>query len=371
MTRPIRASRGSAALAHRLRELRERRWPDRPVTQRQLAEALGEGKPLSVATISAYESEDNPTTPPPRRLTAYATFFATKRSVTEGRARVLPDGELDGEERAARDSLLQELQSLAGSAPMRLRAVEPSPGLWTFPEGEPVRIVCGHLRDMSHDYADPGNQNYTELLTFADVDALMELYAHVWRLNPTCDVRFLRADKLTLADDLNSHLVLLGGNGLNAAVQRVLGLTDLPLRQVTDNDLVEDGDVFALGDEMERFLPTVTEELGLVEDTGLFARLKNPYNRARTLTLCSGVFSRGVLGAVRALTDAELRERNETYLEQRFADAAEFAILMRVQVLLGSAITPDLEDSHVRLFEWSDAEHGRTAPSRDRGTGRR
>jgi hypothetical protein len=371
MTRPIRASRGSAALAHRLRELRERRWPDRPVTQRQLGEALGEGKPLSVATISGYESEDNPTTPPARRLVAYATFFATERSLAEGRARVLPDSDLDGEERAARDSLLEELRSLAGSAPVRLRAVERSPGLWTFPEGEPVRIVCGHLRDMSHPYSDPGNQNYTELLTFADVDALTELYAHVWRLNPTCDIRYLRADRLAQADDINSHLVLLGGNGLNAAVQRVLELTDLPLRQVTDNGLVADGDVFALDDEMDRFLPTKTDDLGLVEDTGLFARLRNPYNSARTLTLCSGVFSRGVVGAVRLLTDAELRERNEAYLEQRFADAAQFAILMRVQVLLGSAITPDLEDPEVRLFEWSDAEHGRTTPTRDRGTGRR
>jgi hypothetical protein len=375
MTRPISDSEGSSALARRLRELRESRF-SRPVKQAELARALSGDKPLSISSISAYENPSKPPPPEPR-LRDYAAFFATERSVSEGR--LLADDELTAQERAARDTLLDELLTLAGPStirppvavrrPIPLRPARRSP-IWLFPEGEPVRIVCGRLKDMDYKYADPANRNYTELLTFADADALIELYAHLWRVNPASDIRYLRADRLGEdVDDLNTHLVLLGGIGIAAAVQWLVGRTDLPLRQVTGTGLVADGDVFALGDVLDRFLPTETEDLGLVEDVGLLARLRNPYNRARTLTLCSGVFSRGVLGAVRSLTDDTLRDSNAAYLSERFANAEQFAILMRVPVLRG-AITPDLQDSDVRLWEWSDAD-GEAAETGDGGTGKR
>jgi hypothetical protein len=229
--------------------------------------------------------------------------------------------------------------------------------------------VCGHLDDMSHPYASPRNVNFTQLLTFADLDALFELWGHLWRRNPTCDIRLLRTDQLLNSDDLGSHLVLLGGNGFNPAVQQIVSMTDLPLRQATDQKLVADGDVFVLGNESDRFLPKTTDELGLVEDVGLLARLRNPYNSARTLTLCSGVFSRGVYGAVRALTYKDQENRNEAYLAERFADDEQFAILMRVNVLLGSAVTPDLEYPEDRLWEWSDSISGGTTETGDRRAG--
>jgi transcriptional regulator with XRE-family HTH domain len=351
MARPSRGSGGSPALARRLRGLRE----DRFVTQRQLAAALGV---LSVGTISAYENERNPTTPPTLRLRSYATFFATNRSVANGKASLLLDEDLDEEERAARDRLFADLRSLAEGAAHPAAHTRPS-SLWTFSPDESVRIVCGQVNTMDHPWADPRHQNYTELFTYADVDALMELYAHLWRLNPASNIRYLRADQLTKdIEYLNSHLVLLGGMGVADAVQWLVGLTDLPLNQIAGTDLVEDGDVFALENELDRFLPTITEKMGLVEDVGLFARLRNPYNSARTLTVCSGVFARGVLGAVRSLTDDALRDRNSNYLSQRFGNAQQFAILMRVQVLLDAAFTPDLEDPDVRLWEWSDIDGG-------------
>jgi hypothetical protein len=374
MTRPISDPEASSVLARRLKELRESQF-SKPVKQRQLGQAFGG---LSISSISAYE---NPSAPPPpeSRLRDYATFFAAERSITEGR--VLRDDELTAEERAARDVLLDELlalvkpttsraPSVAPRKPVPLRPVRRSP-VWLFPEGDSVRVVSGRLADMNYPYTEPANPNYTELLTYADADALIELYAHLWRVNPASDIRYLRADQLERrADDLNSHLVILGGIGIVAAVKWLVGLTDLPLRQVTGSELVADGDVFALGDVQDRFLPTVTEGLGLVEDVGLFARLKNPYNSARTLTLCSGVFSRGVLGAVRCLTDDKLRDSNAAYLSERFARAEQFAILMRVKVLLGAAITPDLQDPDVRLWEWSDAD-GEATETGDNGAGKR
>ena len=207
---------------------------------------------------------------------------------------------------------------------------------------------------MEHPYSDPSNRNYTELLHYADLDALMELYAYVWRMNPTCDVRFvLDSDLLRTSDDLLSHLVILGGTGLNQAIQRIVRLTELPVRQLPESTAVEEGDVFDLGPDTQQFLPSLDESLGVVEDVGLFARLVNPYNSARTLTVCSGVFSRGVLAAVRVLTDPQLRDRNEAYLTNRFADSEQFAVLMSVPVLFGQVVTPDLNNESSRLYEWS------------------
>jgi hypothetical protein len=92
----------------------------------------------------------------------------------------------------------------------------------------------------------------------------------------------------------------------------------------------------------------------LVGDVGVFARLTNPFNSARTLTWCSGIYSRGVLGAVRMLTDASLREQNTRYLTDRFAGARQFAVLVKVPVVFGEALTPDLQNRGMRLYEWPE-----------------
>ena len=57
-----------------------------------------------------------------------------------------------------------------------------------------------------------------------------------------------------------------------------------------------------------------------------------PFKISRTLTICNGIYSRGVFGAVRCLTDASVREENEKYLAERFPND-EFAMLLRVPVV--------------------------------------
>ena len=60
---------------------------------------------------------------------------------------------------------------------------------------------------------------------------------------------------------------------------------------------------------------------GAHEDVGLLARVPNPLNTSRTLTICNGIHSRGVYGAVRTLTDTQLRDGNERYISTNFGDA--------------------------------------------------
>jgi hypothetical protein len=96
-----------------------------------------------------------------------------------------------------------------------------------------------------------------------------------------------------------------------------------------------------------------------MEDVGLLARMPNPLNSNRTITMCNGIHSRGVLGAVRALTDAMLRESNEQYIARNFPET-QFGILMRVTVIEGETLTPDFRT------EGTVFTSGRIGPDRDR-----
>jgi hypothetical protein len=79
----------------------------------------------------------------------------------------------------------------------------------------------------------------------------------------------------------------------------------------------------------------------------------NPLNANRTLTICNGIHSRGVYGAVRSLTDAELRDGNERYIFENFGDAESFGILMSVQVIKNQTMTPDFNSRDVVLYKWT------------------
>jgi hypothetical protein len=178
---------------------------------------------------------------------------------------------------------------------------------------------------------------------------------------------------------MSGHLILIGGIAWNRVTSRLLRVLDnLPIRQLSVPDLA-DGEVFRSRDGRE-YRPVWEERKNaaedeapskaeleaeqaqdawkgdtpreLVEDVALFARLPNPFNHSRTITICNGVYSRGVLGAVRMLTDDAVRERNEAYLAGRFPGGV-YGLLMRVPVINGEAVTPDLEIDDNRLFEWS------------------
>jgi hypothetical protein len=81
---------------------------------------------------------------------------------------------------------------------------------------------------------------------------------------------------------------------------------------------VRTGEIFVaeIDGKERKYLPrsSETDPAKLIEDVGLLVRMPNPLNSNRTLTMCNGVHSRGVLGAVRSLTDARLCESNERYI---------------------------------------------------------
>lgn len=358
-------SEDSHRLAHRLRALREERWPDVTITQSDLAQAFSAEKPASVPLLSSWESRAKPKTPPLHRLAAYATFFATRRSVATRPYRLLPVEELTPEELRHRDELLRELTDLRaadqrqdGTSPVGERA---NRGFWYFDDRHDITIVVAQLpADMRArmPYSDPTQPDYVELYTYADLDALIELHGHIRSVNPRSQVNFRIASDLA-PDDYTTHLVLLGGVDWNLVTRELLDRVDLPVTQVARHDEAEAGGfvVRTRAGEERLYAPRLARKGGrevLLEDVAHFYRGTNPFNHKRTVTICNGQYGRGTLGVVRALTDGRFRDRNAEYLTQRFQGLDSYSVLTRVLVVNGQVVTPDWNLPESRLFEWPE-----------------
>jgi hypothetical protein len=345
-------------LAQRLRQLRAETWPTVPLTQAALARAFSAEESVAAGTISSWESSVAPKLPPRHRIVAYARFFATQRSITlESEPRLLSIDELTAQEAAACRNLEEELLRLRNAAGGRSAAEETVyQRSWLFTDNGPATLVCSQLRadDMSP-LAEPTNPNYTELLKYADLDALVELHGHIRAENPAMNVYF-RASTAVESDHLTGHLILVGGVAWNEITARLSEMADLPVRQVGHTSLLT-GDIFVTGQDGDErmFWPKWRGEgndLRLVDDVGLLVRVPNPLNSSRTLTICNGIHSRGVYGAVRSLTDERLRDANERYITNNFGSAGSFIILMSVKVIEGQTMTPDFNIPGVVLQQW-------------------
>jgi transcriptional regulator with XRE-family HTH domain len=340
-------------LASRLRRLRQQ-WPQ--LTQEKLARAFSSEESLARSTVSSWESFSSPKPPPEFRLRAYARFFATPRSI-QGTPKLLTLSELTQDESEVYSRLELELMQLRAAAGGYSPEEEPVfSRSWLFRDGGLITFVCAQLPDqVIGEFGDPENPNYTELQTYADIDALVELFGHIRAENPAATVHF-KTSRDVRPDELTGHVILLGGVVWNEITGRLAEIAKLPIRQVKEPPL-ESGEIFVADVQGEErpFWPKWTDESRkvLMEDIGLLARVPNPLNASRTLTICNGIHSHGVYGAVRALTDAQMRENNERYISTRFGDARAFAILMSVPVIKNRAMTPDFNSPDVVLYKWA------------------
>lgn len=368
-------------LAERLRSLRVQGWPGRSVTQRQIAQALGASAPL----VSSWESPVSGALPPLERLDAYARFFATERSIQSEPARLLEVADLDEDEEMTRKSLLVELTALRSEAlGAQTRGPRP-PSFWRFGDDAPVRVISTVLpaTEVSSPYASPWHPNYLPTLLSADMDSVLAVYGQIRAENPSSKVTWVPSDQVT-GDDFNSHVVILGGSegvaGLTAGADP-LGYyrrrLNLPVfaRRRRDVDPDMPGSLGALERE---FVVTVDDqgrpdftgrreqvhrprfmtdhdddelrrgpggEPILEYDVGLLARQPNEMNLEATVTVCSGIFSRGTFGVVRSVTDPQMREQNLAQLAE-ILDLSRFWILMYIPIFGGreglTTLTPDL-----------------------------
>jgi hypothetical protein len=343
----------AAGLARALRELRLSTWPDRVPTQAELARALSSEGHVAAQTLSSWESLTNPKMPSEQRiLSAYARFFCTRRSL-EGEPHLITEDQLTPDERELfkelESQLLRQLHSEARNVPR----------IFEFDAGQ-VMIICTEApANLQGQLADERDPNFTRMRKYGDLDALVELYAHLRAVNPTLYV-FHRLSSEVVNDDLVRHVILVGGIAWNPFTLRFQSASQVPITQTKVPDL-ETGEIFEVrtGGVTRSFYPKFND-LGegeeLIEDVAYIARLRHPFRVDLTLTICNGIHSRGVYGAVRALTDDTVEEANEKYIRERFPEG-EFAMLLRVPVMKTETVSPDFRDPEVRLYEW--------APNRD------
>jgi hypothetical protein len=353
-------------LAARLRELRKSRWSDISVRQAELAAVLSKRKTASVQLISSWERAAKPAVPPEDRLDAIATFFSTRRSIEAKPYRLLDANELTPEESAARDALRAELVRLRTHALSEESAAGPRPapeslvgrGPWHFPDGAPVTIVCAELPDYLQrqlPLSERSDPDRSELARVVDLDSLFELHGHIRAVNPDTDVQF-RSSELWRSDDSAAHLVLLGGVDWNKVTEHTMRTTKVPVEQYSDDENPTRGGFRVTdGDETQSFTPKFDGGGGhrrIVEDVGHFFRAPSPLNQKRTVTVCNGMYGKGVYGTVRALTDKVFRDRNAEYLEDTFSDRSTFSLLFRVSIVSGMVSTPDWTAPGTVLHAW-------------------
>ena len=341
-------------LAERLRDLREQER----LTQKQLARLLGGSGPLSIATISLWEKPGSDRLPPAQRLAAYARLFCTSRSFVGDRPRLLSSGELSEQERERESELYDELIALRERA-QSTNAAEPArsqrSAIWHFQELSAVSIVCSDAADPPP-YAQASNLNYSRYARYADLDALVESYGQVKADNPERMIRILPTGRLGQDFALN-HLIIIGGAASNAAS---LFAQDIPLPtpdEIPGTDPVTHLFTCTVGEETREFRSAQDEEGTLVQDVGLIARVPHPIISGGTVTLLSGITSRGVHGAALCFIDTHVRDTNERYLENAFGNVESFCILMNIPVQNDVALPPNLWRENTRLYEWS-AETG-------------
>ncbi|MFI7588079.1 helix-turn-helix domain-containing protein [Spongisporangium articulatum] len=387
-------------LGRRLRDLRTRGIHG-TVLQAPVAEALG----ISSALLSSWERDR--AVPPEERLEDLATFYGVERSVASSGPQLIPVDELTEAERGQRDELLRELRGLRQSEPAVVEAGTETPGLdggfWHFPDGQPITILCtpfseeqfgvkgvaeedmGRLPPVIQYANNSTHPNAVRTLLNADVDALLQLVRHLAAANPRSEIRWLTFERVLNVDQLVGHVVILGGGDLApwqmsrdvSAFRTALRVPVHPefppnSNEETDGQFVVSlnaaGDPDFDGPDRETHRPLFLAESGtgaataaagvqlrgapvLLHDVALIVRKPHPFNAEATVTMLSGIFSRGTYGAVRAFTHEPYRSRNEEWLASLPA-SDDFWVLFTVPVFGGEkTMTPELSlsDTILRL----------------------
>lgn len=327
-------------LASRLRTLRETAF-DVKLTQDQLAAALGVDRPLSGAAISTWENAEIDKWPSARRIVQYALIFSTPQSLGPT-PHVPEESTLDKRELVRFQQLRAELLELREGAEREAKRERATPGpaggyeLWHHERTEKLFVVAPELPPSERmPYADERNVNYIRLARYGDLDAFFEMFVALTRMGyANLSHRSAREHGIGTA----RNLVLIGGPDFNPLTRTFLHLLNLPIQHATSAGGAA-GFVLADGTPVQ---PTVIDESQVIEDIGLFVRATNPTNPDTDVTICSGVYTYGVLAAVHLFTNQRLAGDNLQAVHDRLGQAHNFAVLFRAKVIDGRVPTPRL-----------------------------
>ena len=338
-------------LASRLRALREQAFEVK-LTQDQLAAALGGGRPLSSAAISNWENGDVDKWPSDTRIVQYALIFSTPTSLGPP-PHVPVEAKLDKVAKIRFHELRTELLELREGAEQEARRERSGPtpqdmgGIWHHNRDDKVFVVAPEIPpDELTEYARPDSPNYVRLARYGDLDAFFEIYVALTRLGyRNLSHRSAQEQGIGMA----RNLVLIGGPAWNSVTRSFLHLLNLPIKQHLRP--AGEPDYFTTSDDIQA-RPTVIhgpdDGEQVVEDVGLFVRAANPTNPETDVTICSGVYTHGVLGAVHLFTNPRVAADNADMIRDRLGrQTTSFAVLFSVKVVNGRVPTPYLSNSTI------------------------
>lgn len=237
-----------------------------------------------------------------------------------------------------------------------------------------MSIVCPEAPDPPS-YARQDNLNYTRSAKFADLDALLAVLEQVKAVNPKSPIRIMLLEELEELGELGSdffrqHLIVIGGAAVERAAPTRAATRKLKLpindKGLFDRDIplpiarpIPDTETHSyygrVGKDEEREFRSQHDPRGaLTRDIGLIGRCPHPFASGKTVTVLSGITSRGVHGAALCLAHPGVRDENERYLMDTFGSTDRFCILMQVPVLNDVAMPPELQRDTTVLYEWSD-----------------
>ncbi|MER7420843.1 hypothetical protein ABT346_29360 [Micromonospora peucetia] len=212
-------------------------------------------------------------------------------------------------------------------------------GFLRYPTPDGVCIITATVSD---DVPDHGN----DLMAVRESITALRSYA------PHRLVIILTPDEVR-QEDLYRHILLVG-RSYEEFMEALLHRPAFPVHRSDEGYWVTTGSDGAITEH--RPASVDAEKPAGRSDVALIARAPNPWNPARTLTAVCGITGRGTVGAMRALTDPLVRERNSSFLDARFEGAEQFAVLVRVDLLAEEGVTPDLTRGGTLLYSWSPSD---------------
>ncbi|MGH3949573.1 MAG: helix-turn-helix domain-containing protein [Pseudonocardiaceae bacterium] len=343
-------------LAERLRELRESGLGTK-LTQDKLATALAGSGSLSGAAISTWENGESDKRPSEKRIKQYALIFSSPGSL-EPKLHVPVESTLGKSDRERFSALRRELFSLRDQAEQEARRDKTAGHvrvrdneMWHHGRSAEMLVVTSELpRALQPPFARADHVNYTRLARYGHLDAFLEMYTTLASLGYE-HLRHRSADDRGIGSAQN--LVLVGGPSGNRMTRSFTHLLNLPVTQRMQP--WGEPDVFVRADGTEVLpavydLPHDEQEVAqkevdhkeVIEDVGLFVRAANPTNPDTDITICSGVYTFGVLGSVRAFTYPPVAPDNVDLIRSRVGRISDFYALFRVPVVNGRVPAPRL-----------------------------
>lgn len=332
--------------ARRLRELREFELGEK-LTQDALATAFSQRRALTGAAISTWENGENDKRPSDKRIVDYALLFSTPDNI-KPEPYVPAESSLDKVARQQFYTLRRELLRLREEADQearRERSVGPSRSIanemWQHDRTEEIVVVTSEVpEEEAPDNARADSVNYTRLARYGQLDAFFELYVRIAELGYR-NRRHRSANERGI--DPAHNLVLLGGPSRNRLTRNFIQILGLPIEQRIRHDEKPESFVLPDGSEAE---PTVVDfadgEQEVIEDVGLFVRATNPMNPDADITICTGGYTAGVLGAVRIFTHPDTTTANIDVVRDRLGQLTNFYVLFKVPVVNGRVPPPRL-----------------------------